>query len=210
MKNLSIALNVVLVIAVVVLFILHFSSNKSTESGSMGVNETGDTLQANANKSDDIAYIYVDSLLSGYKYYSVLEDKLRDKKSSLEASLNRKRKAFEDDYIKYMEKAQRGSFLSQERAREEEQRLAKDQENLMLYEQDINRELMEESQGLEAQLLDTVVNYLKEFNADKRYRYILNAGSCLYLNEGSDVTKVVITELNNRYESYLQEVEIPE
>lgn len=151
-----------------------------------------------------MAYIFVDTLLIEYKFYKVLEDKLAAKQSSLEANFNRKKKEFEDEYVKFMEKVQRGTFLSQERAQEAEQELAMQQQNLALYEQDISREIMQEGQQMEKQLIDTVVNFLKEFNSDKRYDYILNAASCLYVDETMDITDTVVNSLNKRYETYLQ------
>lgn len=200
MKNLSIVLNVVLLGAVVVLFVLHFSSKGDVKLVTNDVRP--DTLAvASGNTGGAFAYIYVDSLLNEYEYYRVLEEKLAAKQSSLEAALKRKKKAFEDDYIKFMEKVQRGTFLSQDRAAEEENRLANMQQELILYEQDLTKELMDEGKNMEYQLIDTLVNYLKEFNSDRRYQYIFNAASCLYLEESNDVTQEVIQALNQRYKT---------
>jgi len=51
------------------------------------------------------------------------------------------------------------------------------------------------------QLLDTVTNFLKIFNKDMKYRYILNSGSFLYGNEGLNITDTITSLLNSRYKS---------
>jgi hypothetical protein len=64
MKNLSLILNGVLVIAVAVLFYLHFSAPKA---GGDTTNYTADTTLVSA-KGKAIVYLDSDSLLKGYEY----------------------------------------------------------------------------------------------------------------------------------------------
>ena len=49
------------------------------------------------------------------------------------------------------------------------------------------------------QLLDSVMNYLKIYNKDKKYSYILNAAEVLIGDETQNVTKEVLVGLNARY-----------
>ena len=61
MKNLSIVLNGVLLVAVIVLFVLHFSGRKGCEQG-----EVAPILAENGGATK-IVYINTDSLMSSYK-----------------------------------------------------------------------------------------------------------------------------------------------
>jgi len=196
MKNLSLIINSVLFVAVVVLFLLHFNSNSCKKESSKKVNQK---KIDNINVKDDIAYINVDTLLKKYKFYDELESKLLEKQKGMESDLNRKSAAFEKEATEFQKKVQNNSFLSQESAQRQEQELMAKQQNLYKLREDLSNELMKESQGLEKQLLDTVTNFLKEFNADCRYRYILNSATFLYGNEGLNITDTVAGILNERY-----------
>jgi outer membrane protein len=60
--------------------------------------------------------------------------------------------------------------------------------------------LAEETQVLNKQLLDTVTNFLKQFNADKKYAYILNRAAILYGSDAMNITDTVVFLLNKRYD----------
>ena len=49
------------------------------------------------------------------------------------------------------------------------------------------------------QLLDSVMNYLKIFNKDKKYNYIFNAAEVLVGDESHNITKEILVGLNSRY-----------
>jgi outer membrane protein len=196
MKNISLILNALLFIAVIILFILHFSFKTSTSGDTKkSVNKT-DSIPAN----NDIAYISVDSLLKKYNLYEELENKLMEKQKGMESDLNRKSAAFEKEAAEFQKKVQNNSFLSQESAQRQEQELMEKQQNLYKLREDLSNELMLEGQNLEKQLLDTVTNFLIEFNKDGKYRYILNSASFLYGNSYLNITDTITTLLNNRYQ----------
>ncbi len=196
MKNLSLILNAILFIAVIVLFVLHFSSKSSTSDDTKKTINKTDSIPAN----NDIAYISVDSLLKKYNLYEELENKLMEKQKGMESDLNRKSASFEKEAAEFQKKVQNNSFLSQESAQRQEQELMEKQQNLYKLREDLSNELMLEGQNLEKQLLDTVTNFLKEFNKDGKYRYILNSASFLYGNSYLNITDTVTSLLNSRYQ----------
>lgn len=189
-------INAVLFIAVVVLFVLHFSSKSSCKTESQ---KQSSKKAVNVQVNDDIAYINVDTLLKKYKFYEELESKLMEKQKGMESDLNRKSASFEKEAAEFQKKVQNNSFLSQESAQRQEQELMEKQQNLYKLREDLSNELMKESQGLEKQLLDTVTNFLKEFNSEGKYRYILNSATFLFGNEGLNITDTVAGILNERY-----------
>ncbi|NMC98990.1 MAG: OmpH family outer membrane protein [Bacteroidales bacterium] len=186
---------VVFGIAIIALFVIVFNENKN----SVVTNESKNN-DTTVHKEHKIAFVNVDSLLKKYKFYEVLEQKLMDKQKSLESDLNRKMAAFEKEAQEFQRKVQTNSFLRQESAQRQEQELMVKQQNLYKLREDLSNELAMESQNLEKQLLDTVTNFLKEFNANKKYDYILNKAAMLYGDEGLDITDTLVNLLNNRYE----------
>lgn len=181
-------------IAIIALFVIVFTKNKNLSSTSFS--KINDSLMLRVHK---IAFVNLDSLLKKYKFYEVLEKKLIDKQKSLENDLNRKLAAFEKEAQEFQRKVQTNSFLSQESAQRQEQELMMKQQNLFKLREDLTNELAQESQNLEKQLLDTVTNFLKEFNANKKYDYILNKAAMLYGDEGLDITDTLVKLLNSRY-----------
>lgn len=197
MKNISLVINAILFIAVIILFVLHFTSKPSDKNDiKTTVKSSTDSIPANT----DIAYINVDSLLKKYNLYEELENKLMEKQKGMESDLNRKSAAFEKEAAEFQKKVQNNSFLSQESAQRQEQDLMEKQQNLYKLREDLSNELMLESQNLEKQLLDTVTSFLKEFNKDGKYRYILNSATFLYGNSYLNITDTVAGMLNGRYQ----------
>ena len=79
MKNTSLVINIVLGIAVIVLYILHFMGNSSSSP----VSESGSEF--NGKDGLSIAYVNSDSLLKNYDYFKELEKQFNEKRDKLNA-----------------------------------------------------------------------------------------------------------------------------
>ena len=80
--------------------------------------------------------------------------------------------------------------------------MAKKEQELQELEAKLTQDIMLENQKLNAQLADSLTNFLKVFNADGRYHVILSntaKDNVLMANEHYDITDEVITGLNARY-----------
>jgi len=197
MKNLSVVLSGILLIAVVVLFILHFS------------NQSGSKKEASESKSEvssisefPLAYINTDSLLLKYEYAKLLKDKILNKEESSRADFNAKAKVFQQDLMEHQRKLQNNGYLSLDRAKQEEQRLAKANKDLQDLNTRLTNELMNEQNKINSELRDTLISYLKEYNKTKGYKVILSntmGDNILYSEEGVDITNEIVKALNARY-----------
>jgi outer membrane protein len=95
-----------------------------------------------------------------------------------------------------------GSFLSQQSMESQQNELLQEQANIQQLEQDLTEKLMMKQADLNAELLDSVSNFIKEFN-NGRYVLILGSvtgGGILYAEPDMDITNEVVTQLNERYE----------
>ncbi len=195
MKNLSVVLNSILLIAVVVLFVLHFSSEKVEGEGASESSVKGTV-------SFPLAYINTDSLLLKYDYAKLLKEKMLKKEESSRADFNEKAKVFQQDLREHQRKLQNNGYLSLERAKKEEQRLAKANQDLQDLNTRLTNELMAEQNKINAELRDTLISYLKEYNKTKGYKVILSntmGDNILYSEDGVDITNDIIKALNDRY-----------
>ncbi len=202
MKKTQLIINVILIAGLVVLFVLFFTKNTDSSSKD-NISETKtDSLKLdNIEKSKDIAYINVDTLLRNYKFYDELEARLLNKQKKLESQLNSKMAKFQRDVEEFQRKVQLGSFLSQASAQSQQEELGMRQQKLLQLKDDLSMQLAQETQNMNNILLDTVVNYLKIYNKDKKYQYILNSASFLIGNPSNDITSEIIKGLNKRYTS---------
>jgi len=198
MKNTSLVLIIVLVVAVAGLYILHFSGNKSNGSGITGSND------GSKSSGLKIAYLKVDSLVVNYDFAQEMHDGFTKQQESYTREYSDKRSRFESQAASFQEKAQRGGFLTQESAMRERDRLVTEEQQIGKLDQELSAKLAQIQAENNKQLLDSVMNYLKVFNKDKEYTYILNAAEVLIGAESDNITKEVLVGLNARYSKLKQ------
>lgn len=195
MKNVSLVLNLVLVVAVGVLFYLHFSSKTIEAQATTGSTEGGEKSKA------VIAYINSDSLLNNYVYSKEIQEQLKTMEGKYEAEFANRAKGLENEFATFQRNAQ-SMTINQARAQEEE--LMKKRNNLLQYQEALGQKLMQEQAKLNEQLYDNVANYLKEYgqkeNLDVVLTYTKGSG-VLYASDSLDITKTVIAGLNERHQT---------
>jgi outer membrane protein len=193
MKNTSLVLIVVLFIAVAVLYILHFSNSKSDISGAGAANDGG------VNSGLKVAYIKVDSLVVNYDFALEMHDNFTKEQVAYTKEYSDKRSRFESQAAAFQEKVQRGGFLTQESAMAERDRLMGEEQQIGKLDQELSSKLAQMQAENNKQLLDSVLNYVKIFNKDRKYNYIFNSSEVLVGDESHNLTKEVLKGLNSRY-----------
>ncbi len=191
MKN-STIVSVILGIAVAILYLLHFTGIKS------GMVQTGsDNLQG--TKSVTIAYVKMDSVLYTYELAKKLTSNLQSNQESFKKEYAVKRIKFEKDAAAFQEKVQRGGFLTEERAKLEQERLIGQQQEVERLDYELTQKLNEMQAQINQQIVDSISSFLKSYNSDKKYDIILNSASMLEGTPKFNITKDVSDGLNKRY-----------
>ena len=201
MKNLSLILNAILILAVGTLFYLHFSSGKSSEQGSP--NKQQIAIEGNGSV---IVYVNIDTLLSNYAYFQDLQDEFSTKQAELEAELTNRGRQYEAGALDYQNKVQKG-LVTRREAAELEQQLMQEQQNLIQLQEQLSRELQEEEAVGNRLLINAIMEYLKEYNKDFNYQFVFSnsfGDNVLFANEELDITYSVLEGLNEQYESEKQ------
>ena len=192
MKNLSLVLNVVLLVAVSFLFYLHFSGTKVDSTGG----NSGDTTSANLK----VAYIKSDTVLKYYEYLKVNRAQLEAKTQKMEQDYRNRATALQNEITAYQRNVNTMT-LGQVRATEEN--LAKKQQNLQLYQQSLGQQLMDEDAKLTRALYDRVTKYLREYGQERGLEIVLKfdpTSDVLFAGESLDISQEVIKGLNEAYE----------
>jgi outer membrane protein len=198
MKNLSLILNAVLIVAVAVLFYLHFSAKGSAKQGPAKA-ESVNIYQPDV----PIVYVNIDTLLNNYEYFKDIQDDFADKQSELEAELNNRSRQYEASAMDYQNKIQKG-LVTRREAAELEQQLLGEQQSLLQLRDQLTMELTEEEQVSNRKLINAIMEYLKEYNADQNYQFIFSnsfGDNVLFANEQLDITYSILPGLNAKYKA---------
>jgi outer membrane protein len=197
MKNLSVALLVVLFLAVGGLYIMHFSGNKkSVESVNAGNTSAGATGQG-------IAYVNIDTVIFKFDMFLDRRNDLLTKQKSAETELNSKGSKYQKDVKDYQEKANKG-LITRATAEQIELSLGQQQQELVSLRDKLQSNLVEEEQVMNRQVLEYITTFLEENKADYNYQYVLGKsfGSVvLYGDNSQDITQKVLTAINTKYKT---------
>ncbi len=194
MKGTSLVVSVVLFVAVIVLYVLHFTSgstgNTSEIKAATGV--SGDGLK--------IAYIKADSVILNYNLSEDLHDEFTQKQEAYTTEYGTKRQSFEKEAAAFQEKLQRGGFLTEQRAVQERDRLLGKEQEIQKLDQELSAKLAEIQQTNNNKILDNLMDYLNEYNEKAGYDFILNGSNVLIGPDANNITGEVLKALNEQYE----------
>jgi outer membrane protein len=193
MKKVSIALFVVLFLAIAGLYILHFTGSK----------KSGSPVASQGSSGQGIAYVNIDSVIFKFDMFSDRRKELLEKQKSAEAELNSKGTQFEKGAKDYQDKVNKG-LVTRATAAQMEQSLMQQQQELQSLRDNLQAGLVEEEQVMNRQVLEYITKFLEEHKSEYNYQYILGKsfGSVvLYSDNSNDITQRVIDGVNLKYKS---------
>lgn len=192
MKNASLILNVILTIAVAVLYYLHFKDHQP---------DAVSTVKAPAEaKGKAIVYVNVDSLLTKYDYFKDTQKVLESKRFQLENDLATKGRNLQNKVAFFQ---QRAATMTQEQGRATEASLQKEQQDILAYRERAAQNLAAEEQAKNKQLYDQIFDYLKKQNGQNKYEFVLGytkGGGILFADQSGDQTSKILAGLNKEYQ----------
>ncbi len=190
MKNISLVLNAVLLVAVGVLYFLQFSESKSG-------NEMG---MAGAAPSK-IAFINSDSVLKYYEYSKFSKDKLEGKGKRLEQDLKNRAVSLQNEIENY-QRTRNSLTIGQAQAIEED--LGRKQQNFQMYQQGVSQELVNDQEKMSRELYEKVTKFLKQYGQENGLQLVIKfdtSSDLLFAGDSLDISKQVIDGLNSAYKS---------
>ncbi len=191
MKYLSIILNVVLLVAVIVLYILHFSSDSSPS----------EPVARTAPMAMNIAYVNSDTLLKNYDFFKAAADELESKKDDLQAEYENRARGLETEIASFQRNAPN---MTMAQAKAVEESLVKKQQNLLRYQETLAQNLAMEEAKVNNELYEKVSDYLREYGLANDFQLVLTyqkGSGVLYANDSLNITSDIIAGLNDAYSS---------
>ncbi len=149
-----------------------------------------------------IAYVEIDSLLSKYRFCTDLNEMMIRKEENIRTTLNEKAKKLDAAMREFQRKIENNGFVSQESAQQQQNRLVKQQQDLQALQEKLAKELSDENLKNNLQLRDSINSYIKIYNQNKGYTFILsNSGfdNLLYADKAYNITEDIVAGLNARY-----------
>ncbi len=191
MKNLSLGLSITSLIAVIVLYIIQFSPKQSESSAT----------PSSAPGTLKLAYINSDTVLKYYDYFKVTKDRLESKGKKLDQDLQSRAQSLQNDISAYQRNL---SSMTIGQAKAVEDDLGKKQQNLRLYQQSLEQELVNEQAKINNELYSKVTEYLKKYASENGLEMVLKydpSSDMLYGSGALDITQEVIKGLNEAFKA---------
>ena len=192
MKNFTLLSNIVLGIAVAILFYLHFSNcNKCTAPAA-------NRSVSKQNGNFKIAYFDLDSLENNFNYYKQVAKDLGNSEQQKRIELASKKDAYVAKVKEYQAK---GQGMSQNELAAAQQDIAQREKDYTQDEQQKSQEYQAESFKKLQEVKKKIEDYLKEYNKDKTYAFIIsNSADLVYYKDSAyDITNDLVKGLNDLY-----------
>ena len=194
MKQLSLALNVLLLVLVAILFYLHFNAQKkpvvAKESRTVPANTSGE--------SHKIAYFDMDTLQTNYQYFKDALEQVKNR----EQSMNNELSGLQREYQKKMgEWQQKGPTMSQSEADAAGREKARMEQRYETRRQALEEGVAKQSMEFKKDIKVKIETFLKDYNKDNRYAYIISYAPELfyYRDTTHNITNDLVKGLNDSY-----------
>ena len=195
MKNTSLILRIISLVAVVAFGIVSL-----TKGGKTSAQTEGEAVEAVACEGA-IVYIDLDRILMEYDMANDLRSVVETKVQNIQAEVNRRGTKLEKDVKTFQEKMEKG-LMTRSVAEVQSQKLQKQEQEFNVYAAQKQQEIQEEQVVMMNQLGDAIKTFLDKYNEEKQYAMILtNQGGAPVITGDAalNITDDVLAGLNEEY-----------
>lgn len=181
--------NVILVIAIALLYILFFTEGKKEH--------ISQPVSINSNLT--IAYVDSDTLWENYDFVKDTKAYLEELEKKLTNDYKSQAITFKNDYENYLKT---GASFTLSEQKKKEAALQQRQNNLMELEKKYSSQLAEIKQNKNIEVQDSIFSFINRFNKGPKYTFILEKSrisGILFANDSLDITKEIVKGLNEVY-----------
>tara|TARA_R110002020_G_scaffold138602_5_gene308904 strand:- start:89475 stop:90074 length:600 start_codon:yes stop_codon:yes gene_type:complete len=175
--------------------VLLYGCDKAATSTPAGESATKEFKQGDLN----VAFVYTDSVINKYDYFKTKSEELTEKGKRFEGDLQGRASGFQQE-VQNFQQTGGNMTVNQQRAKQED--LAKKEQNLMTYRDNLMQELSADEATLYSDVYDRVQEYLKKYAEENDLTLVLSytrGGAVWYGNDALDITESVIEGLNKAY-----------
>lgn len=146
-----------------------------------------------------IAYFNLDSLEAHYEYFKDVLGQVKGKENEMNAELSGMEKGYQKKISEWQKK---GNAMSQAESEQAQQEYAQMQQAYQIRKQTLQESLLKHNEDLKADIRKKIEDYLKDYNKEKGYNYIISyeSNSFIYVRDTTyNITDDLITGLNALY-----------
>ncbi len=166
------------------------NKNTATASKTVAVSDSTGPLR--------IAYVNIDSLEKNYQLFAQKKKELEGKQQQSEAILNKKIAAFQTDYTAAQQQA---PTMTQAQLQGIQDKLQKEQADIQQLQSTLQTDFQNQLDKFNVQLKDSLDSFLKIYNADKRFNYVLSysqGSDILFAQPSFDITADAVKGMNEQ------------
>lgn len=152
-----------------------------------------------ATASFRIAYFNLDSLEAHYNYFKDVLDQVKGKENEMNTELSAMEKGYQKKITEWQKK---GNSMSQAESEQAQQEYAQMQQTYQMKKQTLQESLLKHNEDLKADIRKKIEEYLKDYNKEKGYNYIISyeSNSFIYVRDTTyNITADLIKGLNALY-----------
>ncbi len=187
MKNISLLLNAILVIAVLFLFVKVYSEKPAVQ-----------VVSNTSKKEARIVYLSSDSLLDNYPLMKKMEKTFNNKRDSLERILQARDKGLKQEYAQFEQQA---ASMPEAQAQQAYEGFMRKQQELEKLRDDLLKNLSAEQESMQDSIHKNLISYLKDYNRSHGYDYIMSyqrGSGILLANDSLEITQDVLKGMKEK------------
>jgi len=192
-------LTVALLIAVGVLYFLHFNSKNHSELTSNDIKPIAKNYNPGENLK--IAYVNSDTVSKHYLFAEKIQTSLLAKRSSAENQIKGKYSSYEKMVTEYQNEA---PIMGQREAAEKAQNIGLLEQEIMKLEKDLSDRLALEEMQLTTNYIKKTDVFMQKIGRELGYDFVLSyrlGGPMLFADSIHEITSEIIIQLNKEYNS---------
>ncbi len=186
-------LELVLLAGLIILYVLWFSAKPASEKAIPVVQKSGG--------SNTVVFVNLDTLNARYAFVKALSTDLEATGKKLQTEILNEQGTLEKEAADFQKQVQ-SNAIPEDKAKKMYEVLMQRQQALMEKKERYTQQVADKEMKMHQTLLDTVDHFLKRYNRDYGYDYILGysrAGEILLANDTLDITDQVLKALNDQY-----------
>ena len=187
-------------IAIVTLTAFAFIACNNQPKQNDTVASKNETTTTPASDNQKVAYVEIDSIMSQYTYWKDVTKIIKAKEANIQRTLAGKQKAIQAAAANFQQNVQANKY-TQVQAQQIQASIQKQAQDADALQQRLGAEYQKEVAKYNKALSDSVHNYLKEYNKDKKFSIILakSGDNILYADPAYNITDDVIKGMNQAY-----------
>ena len=174
--------------------------NNQPQKNDTTENQPETTASTSTSGSQKIAYVEIDSIMTQYTYWKEVAKILEAKEKNIQKTLAGKQQALQQAAANFQRNIQTNKY-TQAQAQQIQAGIQKQAADAEALQQRLGAEYQKEVTNYNKALSDSVHNYLKSFNKDKKYVMILakSGDNILYADDACNITSEVVKGMNKAY-----------